>query len=184
MSSQLPDEPGQLVRLLYIVDVLCWTLTNAVARQVPDEPWPADQPLLVFSAVRSQLHSLVSLCFCPLLDAHKYVYLMLLALASFQPVLMSFAVCSQIPLLVIASFAVLCWERSQVPDEPCHLLYVHKYTWWSLLLYSDVNAHKYLMSLGQLISLCWCSLLYAHNCRFMLLSLLLDRSCTNSEKKV
>jgi hypothetical protein len=30
-------------------------LSSAVRSQIPDEPWPADQPLLVFSAVRSQL---------------------------------------------------------------------------------------------------------------------------------
>jgi hypothetical protein len=36
-------------------------VSSAVRSQLPDEPWPADQPLLVFSAVRSQLSPHVSL---------------------------------------------------------------------------------------------------------------------------
>jgi len=115
---------GQLINLLLLITAGC--------SQVPDAPWPADEPLLVFSVVRSQIPWLVRLCCCPLLDAHKY-------------------------LMSLGQLISLCW---------CSLL----------------NAHKYLMSLGQLISLCWCSLLNAHNCRLMFLSLLLDRSCTNTEK--
>jgi magnesium-transporting ATPase (P-type) len=103
----------------------------------------------------SQIPSLGSLCCCPLLYSFAHKYLMSLGQ------LISLCCCPLLWTLTntwwalaswSASDVVLCCERSQIPDEP-----------WpadqSLLVFS-ANAHKYLMSLGQLISLCCCPLLW------------------------
>ncbi len=168
VRSQIPDEPWPADQPLLVFSVGCsqipdepWPadqpllVFSAVRSQVPDEPWPADQPLLVFSAERSQVPDEPWPADHPLLVfSAGHSQVPDEPWPADQSLLVFFAVSSQTPLLVS-----LCW---------CPLL---------------CTLTNYLMRLGQLISLCWCSLLYAHNCRLMLLSLLLDRSCTNSEKK-